>query len=96
MVAMGQGASLVRREYSAGRVSPNPLYFFGGSLAISQRRCTRRPTLVGLRVHPVSSVKETVALLLVRTEEEIISRVRHQLSLTHYASGRGNRSSSGI
>ena len=48
------------------------------------------------RAQPVSSVKESVVLLLVRTEEEIISRVRHQLSLTHYASGRGNRSSSGI
>ena len=32
-------------------------------------------------------------LLLVRTKEEIISRVRHQLSLAHHARARGNSSS---
>jgi hypothetical protein len=48
-----QGGKALRssKENIARDASAPLLYFFGDSLAISQRACTRSPTLVGLRVH---------------------------------------------
>ncbi len=49
-----------------------------------------------LRVHNSPPRLRKANLLPVRTKEEIISRVRHQLSLAHRARARGNSSSGGI
>lgn len=49
-----------------------------------------------LRAQPVSSVKEAVALLFVRSEEEIVGPIGHELSLTRGAEAGRNSSAAGV
>src|SRR5580765_8148100 len=62
----------------------------------TRARTRSAPTSVLLSVHNSPPRLRKANLLPVRTKEEIISRVRHQLSLAHRARARGNSSSCGI
>jgi len=65
------------------------------SLSLDQRVRTRRaPNLVRLRVRNPPPRLRKVNLLLVRSEEEVVGRVAHELSLTHGA-GAGRNSTAG-
>jgi len=62
----------------------------------TRARTRSAPTSVRLRVQNSPPRLRKANLLAVRTKEEIISGVRHQLSLAHRARARGNSSTCGI
>ena len=59
-------------------------------------RTRRAPTLVRLRVRNPPPRLTKVNLLVVRSEEEVVGRVGHELSLTHGAGAGRNSSAVGV
>src|SRR5467141_3849608 len=69
----------------------------GGRVSLDQRMRTRRaPTMVQLRVHNPPPRLRKVNLVFVRSVEEVVGRVRHQLSLTNCAGSGGGGYPSGV
>src|SRR5439155_21475399 len=65
--------------------------------SLSQRAATRRaPTQCAPRVHSPKLRPQRIRRLFVRAEEEVVSRVWHELSLTHGADGSRNSSAAGV